>query len=650
MRISSSDSLERYGIVVDSGSSGSRIQIYKWEDYKKVRKITDDEKVLNSPTKIYQDPEWKFKITPGISTFNDEEKVKDIWPSHFSKLMEHAQQIIPKEKHKETPVFVLATAGMRLLPEDEKNMILHEVCSSIKANTDFCVQNCSNNVQVIDGETEGIYGWISLNYLMNELNDYKEDDDVHSSIGFMDMGGASTQISFVPSSKDEIEKHREDLSKVTLRNINGKTQVWNVFSETWLGFGANEARKRYLQQLINLSFLNPQDFISDPCMPKNAEVTYNYDNQNYRVIGLGDYDLCMKTLYPLLMKNVPCKDAPCLFNGVHAPAMDFSKDKFIGISEYWYTANDVFHSGGEYNFLSFNEKVKEFCESSWESVLENSRNGDYSNLDPDESLKDACFKASWVLNILHEGFGLPRLKIDTDKEIDENAKEEVKKISDVHVPFKSCDSVNGDELSWTLGKILLYASDQIDSDEDAPAIGIYPSEISKKPFLPGGNIEESSQPTTGAENQEPVSISYKSIFLLVFLVAFFIIFLRHKGCAILAKRLGHFSSLKKLANATLTSIRGSRIYRKLFRGTHLGRRLSTGLNHNVDLEEGLMSSASYPRNPYTSVLRTRSVMSLDEAEKDPSFNTNFNSKSDSRYTNFVHKPFFNPARPNHRKE
>ena len=51
----------------------------------------------------------------------------------------------------------------------------------------------------------------------------------------MDMGGASTQIAFVPSSKEEIKKHEEDLSKVILRNINGESQKWNVFSETWLG-------------------------------------------------------------------------------------------------------------------------------------------------------------------------------------------------------------------------------------------------------------------------------------------------------------------------------------------------------------------------------------------------------------------------------
>ena len=119
---------------------------------------------------------------------------------------------------------------------------------------------------------------------MKQFNNYDSSQDIlHESIGFMDMGGASTQIAFVPSSKEQITKHKEDLSTVTLRNINGETQTWDLFVATWLGFGANEARKRFLNQLINLAIVNGENWnseINDPCLPKGASMEYNYENKN----------------------------------------------------------------------------------------------------------------------------------------------------------------------------------------------------------------------------------------------------------------------------------------------------------------------------------------------------------------------------------
>ena len=48
-------------------------------------------------------------------------------------------------------------------------------------------------------------------------------------------------------------------------------------------FGANEARKRFLNQLINLAIVNGENWnseINDPCLPKGASMEYNYENKN----------------------------------------------------------------------------------------------------------------------------------------------------------------------------------------------------------------------------------------------------------------------------------------------------------------------------------------------------------------------------------
>lgn len=650
------DANYKYGIVVDSGSSGSRVQIYKWPDPKYVKDNSQDSKILQSPPKIIQEENWTKKITPGISTYNEPKKTKRIWPDHFEVLVKFAKDIIPQDKHQDTPIFVLATAGMRLLPKSEQKRILTETCSLLKKNSPFLIRDCEDHVQIIDGEVEGIYGWLGLNYLMGQLNDYQplSKDLIHESIGFMDMGGASTQIAFVPSSIEDIDKHREDISTVTIRNINGLTQNWDVFVETWLGFGANEARKRYLAQLINVAKVNAQigNTVNDPCLPKDAELTYKYEKQDYQIKGIGNYEMCIKTIYPLLLKNVPCKDTPCLFNGVHGPRLNFDKDKFIGISEYWYTANDVFNSGGEYNYRAFNKLVKEFCESDWSTILDNSNEGKYSNLDPNKFLKDACFKASWVINVLHEGFELPRLDIELPEDKDngespagEGESSNDKEITKAHVPFKSADSIDGNELSWTLGKMLLYASSEIPANKKGDSqIGVYPSEISHKKFVPGGGkIEGKGYDSDGDDDDDDNNNGILfSLLVFVILLVFLYNFTKHKTGMLKNRKL---NNLKKFTFESLSRIPFvSQLIDVQGRYNQMNQN-----EFDLSLEEGTLGSSQ--SSPNLTQLRTRSAINLNETRdldlNDPSYHNDKNGNSilsNLNATNFINKPFVIPKK------
>lgn len=639
------DSEYKYGIVVDSGSSGSRIQIYKWPDPQYVIKNADDPKVLQSPPKIVQEPNWTKKITPGISTYNDPKRFKKLWPDHLEQLVKFAEEVIPRDKLQDTPIFVLATAGMRLLPKSDQKKVLKEACGLLRKNSPFLIHECEDHVQIIDGEIEGIYGWLGLNYLMGQLDNYEKTSDkiMHESIGFMDMGGASTQIAFVPSASEDVEKHREDISKVMVRNVNGLTQQWDVFVETWLGFGANEARKRYLSQLINLAKINSQKggTINDPCLPKSAELDYEHEKETYKIKGVGDYEMCIKTIYPLLLKNIPCKDTPCLFNGVHGPKLNFEKDKFVGISEYWYTANDVFKSGGEYNFRVFNERVKEFCESDWSTVLTNAEKGQYSNLDPDKFLKDACFKAGWVINILHEGFELPRLDVELPDK-DDKSKEEGKEITKVHVPFKSTNSIDGNELSWTLGKILLYASSEIPPEKkDALDIGVYPSEISNKKFVPGGAILKEYD---SDDDDDTDGHMIFSILLFFILLLFVYNFTKNRSGIFKSRKL---NNMKKFVFEGLSKVP--------FLGTYIDAQTRYNqINENdfdLSLEEGTMGSSQ--SSPNLTQLRTRSAINLNETRdfdlNESGFNNSFNGNNpvgNLNATNFINKPFVLPKKGN----
>ncbi|MEQ2164721.1 hypothetical protein GOODEAATRI_009676 [Goodea atripinnis] len=99
-----------YGIVVDCGSSGSRVFVYYWPPHNgNPHTLLDIRQMRDSDRK----PVVK-KIKPGISTLaNTPTQASD----YLEPLLRFAAAHVPTSKHKETPLYILCTAGMRLLPE-----------------------------------------------------------------------------------------------------------------------------------------------------------------------------------------------------------------------------------------------------------------------------------------------------------------------------------------------------------------------------------------------------------------------------------------------------------------------------------------------------------------------------------------------------
>lgn len=466
--------------MIDAGSSGSRIQIYSWLHHQLAKSLrqADGESLSVLPRVepgVPEGDEWQLKVTPGISTFGSSpEGIAD----YLAPLMDRALEVIPPDQVPHTPIFLLATAGMRLLPVEQQKSVLAETCSHLRSAYSFAIKDCRESIRIISGEEEGIFGWTAVNYLLEgfDLHSHSDSDNDSSTFGFLDMGGASAQIAFEPNTVERL-KHDNDLEQVVLRHLDGRTLYHPVFVTTWLGYGTNQARDRYLEQLSSSRRNHERNTISDPCLPKDLLLAT--DEQSIMLKGAGDFTGCMNALVPLLNKDAPCPDQPCLFAGVHAPAIDFAVNHFIGISEYWYSTNEIFKLGGIYDFVEFERAAIEYCATSWDDILETRRSG--TDL---TRLQMQCFKAAWLVNILHEGIGIPRI---TDsggkgdgkpllqsalKEDDKGFAQNVNTDSKSNY-FQSVDSVNNIAVSWTLGKIVLEvtasipASDGTDSERAA---------------------------------------------------------------------------------------------------------------------------------------------------------------------------------------
>lgn len=420
---------------------------------------------------------------PGVSSFaHDPGRVG---PDHLQPLLDHVQDVIPSHATKNTPVFLLATAGMRLLAEEDRNLLLENVCSYLRENSEFQLPDCDVHVQVIDGKTEGLYGWVATNYLLGGFDDPGDHDHGkgHHTYGFLDMGGASAQIAFAPNST-EAEKHANDLTLLRLRDLRGNPAEHGVFVTSWLGFGVHEARSRYVKKLLKTTGSERER--PDPCLPSGLQTTVDgaildpntpVVGDSPYLVGTGEFDECLAKTVPLLDKDAPCEDEPCLIHGVHVPSIDFDVNHFVGISEFWHTTHEIFetaHKDEAYDFHTYQLQVKEFCGLDWNEIDDGVSQSKWGKHVDEETANEVCFKAAWIINMLHDGIGIPRVGSEPEHTSDVNGTSEVLhhgKEKGFLDPFQAVNKIEKTEVSWTLGKAVFYASSQVPSTKDTLPVG-----------------------------------------------------------------------------------------------------------------------------------------------------------------------------------
>lgn len=473
-----------YGIVLDAGSSGTRVYVYRWEKPEYVRDHGDSGDLVRLP-KIKTKKDWRKKIHPGVSTFGSKPEL--VGPEHLAPLLDFALDKVPKDEVANTPIFLLATAGMRLLPDSQRSALLNSICSYFTHSSNFLLPDCNLHIQVIPGETEGLYGWIAANYLLGGFDAPEKHDHGkgHHTYGFLDMGGASAQIAFAPNAT-ETQKHASDLKLLRLRSMDGSAMEYRVFVTTWLGYGANEARRRYVEKLIT-SYPSGKE-LPDPCLPVGLHVNRTghelpatgTNDGSAQLVGTGRFPECLKSTYPLLQKDEICKDPPCLLNGIHTPAIDFDVNHFVGVSEYWHTTHEIFamaHKDKAYDLDSYQKQVIELCSRDWSDLRKDVVKHVWGEKVDEKTVEEVCFKASWLINMLHDGIGIPRVGVETGKEELGAGRNKTKQIVDGAKDrgfldaFQAVDKIDGTEVSWTLGKIVLYASSQVPAAQDVQAVG-----------------------------------------------------------------------------------------------------------------------------------------------------------------------------------
>jgi hypothetical protein len=130
---------------------------------------------------------------------------------------------------KNIPVYFMATAGMRLL--EQQNPVQAKKIYQIiqqELSKEFNIKFLAT----ISGREEGLYDWLMVNYLLNKFY------DLDNSYLALDMGGASTQIAYFTKQPSKAPYNYF----LKLDNIQA-----NLFIHSFLGLGYKETIKNLKQ-------------------------------------------------------------------------------------------------------------------------------------------------------------------------------------------------------------------------------------------------------------------------------------------------------------------------------------------------------------------------------------------------------------------
>ncbi|AWP06865.1 putative ectonucleoside triphosphate diphosphohydrolase 4 [Scophthalmus maximus] len=436
-----------YGLVVDCGSSGSRVFVYCWPRHNgNPHELLDIQQMRDQHRKPVV-----MKIKPGISELA---KTPEKASNYIYPLLSFAAQHVPKNKHKETPLYILCTAGMRILPESQQEALLEDLRTDIPVHFNFLFSD--SHVEVISGKQEGVYAWIGINFVLGRFNHVHNDGEavveVHvpgseqqdalvrkRTASVLDMGGVSTQIAYEVPKTEEVAKNL--LAEFNLGCDAHRTEhVYRVYVSTFLGFGGNAARQRYEENLIrNTATRNKllgqhkgetaESPLPDPCLPSDLQDEIGPSAQKLHLRGTGDFDQCRLILQPFLNCT---NETQTSLSGIYQPAIDYTNSQFYGFSEFYYCTEDVLRMGGDYNASKYAEAAKSYCATRWKTLRERFDSGLYASHADLHRLKYQCFKSAWMYEVLHSGFSFPT-----------NYKN-----------LKTALLVYDKEVQWTLGAIL----------------------------------------------------------------------------------------------------------------------------------------------------------------------------------------------------
>lgn len=366
----------QYAVVIDAGSTGSRVHVFKFN--------------LANKGELELEFDEFDQLKPGLSSYPDK---PDDAAKFLQPLLKVAMDNVPASARSSTPIMVGATAGLRLLPDGKADYILDAVRDYLET---YPFKFSRDDVKILSGVDEGAFAWLTLNYLLGNLG-----LEYHDTVAAIDLGGGSVQQAFAMSPSEIKESPKSDY----IKTLKGGGKEYSVYVHSYLGYGLMAARAAVLEIDPN----GPEDD-THPCIHEGFKGKYIYGNNEYLAEGNekgAQYDQCMVTVLSALKQDEKC-GAPqpqCSFTGAwNGPRVP---DIFYVSSYFWDRAADAGLLDDDKAIEAkiapkhFRVHAEDACELDVESIRET-----YPRIQDDHT-PYFCLDLTYAHTLLTKGFKIP---------------------------------------------------------------------------------------------------------------------------------------------------------------------------------------------------------------------------------------------------
>ncbi|NWX72460.1 ENTP8 diphosphohydrolase, partial [Alca torda] len=376
----------KYGMVFDAGSSHTSLFVYEWDSDKE-----NDTGVVSQTLSC--DVQGQ-----GISSYaNNPTKAGD----SLRECLDKALKVVPAAKQRDIPAYLGATAGMRLLREQNSSAADQVLAEVAKTMQEYPV--AFKGARVLTGEEEGAYGWITINYLLDSFTKYSPKartwvrPEAANIFGALDLGGASTQISFMPESS---VANWNEAAKFMLYGYD-----YYIYTHSYLCYGQNEMLKRLTKELIavrgELGDLLMHKIRTGSALPERHQQglragtdSLEHGDRNVTLEGRGNASGCLAAIKKLFNFSACGQSQDCTFDGVYQPPVS---GQFIAFSAFYYNFKFLNLTEGQ-SLAAVRETIERFCTRSWEDL-----SSSYPEENP-ERLPKYCANANYILTLLLDAY------------------------------------------------------------------------------------------------------------------------------------------------------------------------------------------------------------------------------------------------------
>ncbi|KAI8917944.1 nucleoside phosphatase family-domain-containing protein [Entophlyctis helioformis] len=295
----------QYALIIDAGSTGSRIHVYRFNYCNGLQPTLEDE--------VFE------QLKPGLSSFKD----PDAAAASLDPLLKIALANVPASLHRCTPVTVKATAGLRMLGRELSDSILAGVRAKLETVYPFPVIK-TDGVVVMEGRDEGVFAWITVNYLLGNIGA----ETRKPTAAILDLGGGSTQIVFEPAADAlgaegmPAGDHRVNLPFGGIQYV--------LYQHSYDGYGLRAGRKAVLAGSLDndAAVKAPKDGTPAPCVlpGREKESLAELPSAKGSILGTANgFSSCSTFMVDRLFDKsaATCKlIKPCSFDGVYMPPLD----------------------------------------------------------------------------------------------------------------------------------------------------------------------------------------------------------------------------------------------------------------------------------------------------------------------------------------